>query len=361
MNCLCRYSRIADQVTRIPCCRLPNSHRASRIAYPESHCFYIVLAIMFAAGIGSGSISLAADLPDQPEEKATTTSQEQESEPLRRPLQRLEERFRGATPEERARLEEERRRLLAEAAAFGTDPTAIIGYYQLTYGHSVLTDNLRLDTATASVRVPITPNWLLLVNMPYTWADLNRSDEFPVRGAGDMTMRTGGRFYASDDVALFIGADVWFPTASETQLGTGKYMIGPGAAMAVPLARLDSLFYVIAEDFNSIGGDPSRPDLHFTQVQAAFNTIWSKQWYSLLTFSWYLDWKEGRKNTTNLISEFGYQFGEDQHWNIFAGPGVGLVGKDSPFGLDWMVQAGARWVYETPLLPETLFQPIPVK
>lgn len=40
----------------------------------------------------------------------------------------------GATPEEQARLTEERKRLSATAAANGTDPTAIVGYNQLAFG-----------------------------------------------------------------------------------------------------------------------------------------------------------------------------------------------------------------------------------
>lgn len=55
----------------------------------------------------------------------------------------------------------------------GTDPTAIVGFYQLQYGHNAFTNNLRIDNATATIRLPITPNWLLQVNMPYVWADLN--------------------------------------------------------------------------------------------------------------------------------------------------------------------------------------------
>src|SRR5437773_8725526 len=39
----------------------------------------------------------------------------------------------GPDPEKRVRLAEERKRISAAAAAFGTDPTAIDGYYQLTY------------------------------------------------------------------------------------------------------------------------------------------------------------------------------------------------------------------------------------
>src|SRR5215470_9114050 len=79
---------------------------------------------------------------------------------------------------------------------------------------------------------------------------------------------------------VFIGTDASFPTASEAQLGTGKYTIGPGGGLAVPLARVHSLLYVLAQDFNSIGGDPSRAKLHYTQVQSTFNTIWTERWWS---------------------------------------------------------------------------------
>src|SRR5262245_49083494 len=158
---------------------------------------------------------------------------ESEEEKPEGKLRRLESLIRGATPEERARLEEERKKLSAAAAGFGTDPTAIIGYYQLEYAHSTFTNNLRLDSLTATVRVPVTPNFGFMVNMPYAWADLNQSGGFTKDGTSDMTFRTGGRVYASDNLALFIGTDGSFPTSSsEKQLGTGKYTIGPGGALA---------------------------------------------------------------------------------------------------------------------------------
>src|SRR5688500_10080024 len=93
---------------------------------------FIVLGILCAVGSGTGSISIATETSsgraDEPIEK--------QPEPADGPLRRLESRVLGATPEERARLEEERKRLSAAAKAFGTDPTAINGYYELTYGHT---------------------------------------------------------------------------------------------------------------------------------------------------------------------------------------------------------------------------------
>jgi len=99
----------------------------------------------------------AAAAAATPEEKAATQSEEQRPEGKRRPVREL---LYGATPEEQARLTEERKRISAAAAAFGTDPTAIVGYYELTYGHTAFTNNLRTDRASAEVRLPITPNWL---------------------------------------------------------------------------------------------------------------------------------------------------------------------------------------------------------
>jgi hypothetical protein len=265
----------------------------------------------------------------------------------------------GATPEERTRLEEERKRLSAEAKAFGTDPTAINGYYELAYAHSTFTNNLRTDTATAEARLPITPNWLMRVTLPYVWADLNQPRGFTTNGTSDLLVRMGGRLYASPNVALFVGADVLFPTGSNDRLSTGKYTLGPAVALAVPLARLRSLFFLFVQDSSSIGGDPSRTDIHFAQVQSSINTIWTDRWYTTAAMSWAMDWENNRKTTMNLQGEVGHRFGN--HWNVFVSPGVGVVGRDTFLGLDWTVQAGVRWVFQTPFFGEKIVEQLPIQ
>jgi hypothetical protein len=61
----------------------------------------------------------------------------------------------------------------------------------------------------------------------------------------------------------------------------------------------------------------------------------------------------------NLLGEVGHRI--DKHWNVFAGPGVGVVGKDTSFGLDWTVLAGVRWVFQTPLFSEKLVEELPIE
>jgi len=272
-------------------------------------------------------------------------------------LSRLESLMQGATPEERARLTEERKRLSEAASAAGTDPTAIIGYYQLTYGHSEFTLGQRLDTATGVIRLPVTPNLGVQVTVPYTWADQTQRQGFPTNGISDTVLRAGGRVFVSEYVAVFLGTDVLFPTASPERLGTGKYTLAPGGVLAVPMARLSSMFYLLVQDYNSVGGDPSRADIHFLQVQGTVNTIWSEHWWTTVQGTWNNDWNVHRKTASNVVGQIGYRF--DNHWNVFAGPGVGITGDNTPFGLDWTVQAGIRWVFRTPLIPERLFKGLP--
>jgi hypothetical protein len=330
----------------------PCEHQGSRVIV-SAGLLLIALVTLFVAVAGGGTTPASAAVSESGENAKPDA---EPAEGKRRPLQSL---LQGTTPEEHARLEEERKRLSAAAKAFGTDPTAINGYYQLNYGHSTFTNNLRLNTATAEVRLPLTPNWLVRVTMPYVWADLNQPRGFTTNGASDLLVRTGGRLYASPDVALFIGTDVTFPTGSNDRLSTGKYTLGPGGAVAVPLPRLRSLFFTFVQDFNSVGGDPSRANIHFMQVASAVNTIWSERWWTLASMTYYVDWNNNQKTAMNLLGEVGHRF--DNHWNVYAGPGVGVVGKDTSFGLDWTVQAGVRWVFQTPLFSDQIVESLPIK
>jgi hypothetical protein len=313
----------------------------------------MVLGI-FSAVVSGAGVVLAAEGASRDD-----TAGESPSEPAEGERHRLQSLLLGATPEERAQLEAERVRLSAAARAFGTDPTAIVTYYQLVYGHSEFTNNLRLDAATAEARLALTPNWLLRVTVPYVWADLNGPRGFTTNGASDTTVRTGGRLYASPNVALFIGTDALFPTASNKLLGTGKYTLGPGGAVAVPLPRLRSLLYVLIQNFNSVGGDPSRANVSYMQVQTQVNTIWSEKWWTTVGGTWDMDWNNNRKTTMNLQGEVGYQFVKG--WNAFAGAGAGVVGRDTFLGLDWTVQAGVRWVIQGSLFSKRLLEEFPRK
>jgi hypothetical protein len=317
----------------------------------------MMVALLIVIGLLPAQVLAADTAPTAEAQSQDNKGAESEEEPPEGVLGRMESRFYGATPEERARLEEERKRLSAAAAKFGTDPTAIVGYYQLEYGRSTFTNNLVTNSATAEARLPITPNFVMRVTMPYVWADLNQPRGFTTNGASDLLVRFGGRVYASPELAVFLGGDATFPTGSNDRLTTGKYTLGPGGAAAVPLPRLSSLLFVFVQDFNSVGGDPSRTNLHFMRVTSAINTIWSEHWWSTASMEWDMNWNGNRKTTMNLLGEVGHRF--DKHWNLFASYGAGVMGRDTFLGLDWTVQAGVRWVFMTPFFQERVLEQFP--
>jgi hypothetical protein len=318
----------------------------------------MMVALLIVIGLLPAQVLAADTAPTAEAQSQDNKGAESEEEPPEGVLGRMESRFYGATPEERARLEEERKRLSAAAAKFGTDPTAIVGYYQLEYGRSTFTNNLVTNSATAEARLPITPNFIMRVTMPYVWADLNQPRGFTTNGASDLLVRFGGRVYASPELAVFLGGDATFPTGSNDRLTTGKYTLGPGGAAAVPLPRLSSLLFVFVQDFNSVGGDPSRTNLHFMRVTSAINTIWSEHWWSTASMEWDMNWNGNRKTTMNLLGEVGHRF--DKHWNLFASYGAGVAGRDTFLGLDWTVQAGVRWVFMTPFFQERVLEQFPM-
>jgi hypothetical protein len=311
----------------------------------------VTLSLVLAGGGTTPAAAAASESSEEATPDATP------AEGKRRPLQTL---LQGATPEEHERLQAERKRISAAAKSFGTDPTAINGYYELNYGNSTFSNsNLRFNSVTADVRLPVTPNWIVRATMPYLWADLDQTRGFTTHGASDMTVRTANRLYASPNVALLIGTDVVFPTGSNDRLSTGKYTLGPAGAVAIPLPRARSLLLTIVQDFSSVGGDPSRRDIHFMKTVAAVNTIWSERWWTLASMTYFVDWNNNNKTTTNLLAEVGHRF--DNHWNVFVGSGAGVAGKESPFGIDWQVLAGVRWVFQTPLFSEKLVEELPIE
>ena len=333
------------------------SHWECQVAHGVASAGFLLIVLVtlsIVAAEGSTTPASAAAVYESSEE---ATPDAKPAEGKRRPLQSL---LQGATPEEHERLEAERERLSAAAKAFGTDPTAINGYYELNYGNSTFSNsNLRFNTVNAEVRLPITPNWIVRATMPYVWADLDQTNGFTTNGASDMTVRTANRLYASPNVALLIGTDVVFPTGSNDRLSTGKYTLGPAGAVAVPLARLRSLLLTIVQDFSSVGGDPSRRDIHFMKVQSAFNTIWTERWWTLASMTYFVDWNNNNKTTMNLLGEVGHRF--DNHWNVFVASGAGVAGKESSFGVDWQMLAGVRWVFQTPLFSEKLVEELPIE
>jgi len=92
-----------------------------------------------------------------------------------------------------------------------------------------------------------------------------------------------------------------------------------------------------------VGGNPSRPDVDYSTLQLQLNTLWSKEWWTLVEGDLNLDWTRAAKTGAVLEGEVGRRFGP--HWRAWVRPGVGLWGQDVRGTYDWAAQVGMRYMF----------------
>jgi hypothetical protein len=84
-------------------------------------------------------------------------------------------------------------------------------------------------------------------------------------GLGDIYAQAFLIPYRTQKFLLVAGSGVSIPTATDRQLGTGKLTLAPAVAPVWTIPKR-GLFFVKVQDYFSIAGAGSRPDLHFMQI-----------------------------------------------------------------------------------------------
>jgi hypothetical protein len=112
-----------------------------------------------------------------------------------------------------------------------------------------------------------------------------------------------------DEVIWGVGPSVSMPTASETQLGSGKWSIGPTAV--VLLQPKWGTWGVLGRHIWSVAGDSARADVNQTLIEPFLSYNLDKGWYL----------------TTDLIITANWQATSGNEWTVPLGGGVGRVMK----------------------------------
>ncbi len=287
----------------------------------------------------SGSGPSVQEGQGQPVLEGPESDVEPKSEDPRREPRFLPPRLRPRelTPEELAEAE----RVRKLAARFGTDPTAIVGRVQLSSQYIDLPQGARASETVARVDLAFRGNWLLRADAPFLrWSDPDRPGTTSAQGMSDLSVIAGWRAYNQPEYAFFIAALSTFPTAAESGLGLGKYTVGPLIASSRFLPKWDSFLFGVFQHQLSVGGDPARQAVEFTQASAQINTIWIEQWWTTVQGVWKVDWERNAKSNMTLEFEAGRNLGGGL--GIFARPGVGIWGQDVPGAYDWNVEVGIR-------------------
>jgi hypothetical protein len=134
---------------------------------------------------------------------------------------------------------------------------------------------------------------------------------------GDLKLKFESRPVPLDGTRLFPSLEVTFPTADPPSLGNGKYQIGPGIELWVPLgasgqAGTPRLWDIgvkpLVRQVVSVGGDEASQDINYTQLEPALKIAWRQKLTLSLTPKMVFDWEQG--------GESGAVFELEPGWNI---------------------------------------------
>ena len=237
-------------------------------------------------------------------------------------------------------------RVLSQSAKdAGTSDTAFRSRIQLQYEHQNKRGPGVQDKAVLRIDRPLFDDRLYFrVDVPYyQQLDPNKPKEMTGNGAGDLLIRTGARLIEQPGFSLFAGTDVVFPTGPVAAGGKGKYQVGPGVVVEVPIPEINTLLYPLVQHFQSVGGDPSKRDVNYTKFRPKVVTVWTEQWWTILEPTWIVDWTRTNKTALNLEFEVGRKLGE--HYRTWVRPGIGLWGDDVINSYRWQLEVGVRYMF----------------
>ncbi|HSN04113.1 MAG TPA: hypothetical protein VLS44_03965 [Nitrospira sp.] len=226
----------------------------------------------------------------------------------------------------------------------GTNRTAVIGRFQVSGEYRERRDGSFQLENVERLDLPLGDRLIFRADVPFRGIDPQGSGSTSVSGLGDVSARLGGQIWTRPAFTAFLDTQVVFPTASDPNLGRGKYLVAPELTFSIPIQALNTVFLPAVQQTVSIGGDPSRKDVNTTKMGLEFTTTWANNlWWTTMEPGLYVDWNQKGKTAMNLEFEVGRRLGD--HFRAWCRPAVGLWGNGVPGAYDWFTQVGIRYMF----------------
>ncbi len=228
----------------------------------------------------------------------------------------------------------------------GTNPINFTNDLRLYYEYQNLAGGGDGHLVTFEARTPILDGKVQVrVRVPYRSLDfLAGPARISKSGLGDVNARLLTVPYLNPrrGIAIAVGLEAFFPTASEDVLGEGKFSLGPQVFVVkfAPFGIKGSLIAPAVQQVISIAGEGDRADVNRTQMDLfVLKQSDDKKTYVLLDPQYVLDW-ENDTEFGLIEAEAGYVL--DSGVSFYARPGVGF-GGDKP--LDYNVEVGTKYIF----------------
>jgi len=142
-------------------------------------------------------------------------------------------------------------------------------------------------------------------------------------GLGDLYNQVLFVPHANQSFAFATGTGMFFPTATDKTLGTGKWQIAPMVAPVWYLPPTKGFFFVKAQDVISFAGVGDRPDIHYLLVTPTLLYRPVRRWWMVAALESRTNWEND--NRTDFRA--GFQVGR-----IVGGRLGFAVRPEIPFG-----------------------------
>jgi len=166
---------------------------------------------------------------------------------------------------------------------------------------------------------------------------------FDVSGIGDFDARLLYLPYVGSKTIIAAGLEVFFDTASNDALGSGKTSLGPTLIGVFPgLLGEKSLFAPAYQYVFDVAGADDRADISRSQLDLYF--VWtlagSKNW--LIVDPQVIIDHENDRTPALVETEWGFMIAPSVGISGWVRPGFG-IGSDKPY--DWNLEAGVKFVW----------------
>jgi hypothetical protein len=186
----------------------------------------------------------------------------------------------------------------------------------------------------------VTPAFAVRIEAPLVTSGPEWSGESNQSGFGDLLLRAGYRVASGAGFAAVVGSEAILDTASKDSLGYGKQVLAPLAYASVDVPRFRSVMFPFVQHHFTVGGDDSRPDVHYTSLKFAMLTRWPRRTYTVVEPQLVVDHERDDRVGATLEAEGGKFI--DRRTALWVRPGIGLHGDDLPQVYDWALMGGGR-------------------
>jgi hypothetical protein len=221
------------------------------------------------------------------------------------------------------------------------DPSSFLTRLEVFNEFQHYENGIELNQTVIRNIIKIGKKFTTRIDIPFVHNSFSSPAGYAQFGLGDISVRLLGYKLRETRFAAFTTSlEVQFNTAASPLLGTGKNLLIPLITYSDLLKSKKDLISGVFQQVITVGGNPNRPALNFTKIQAIYLHFWSRRVWSVVADEIFVDYEHDAQ--TSMIFKGRMVDAPTPRLNIWLQGNVGLYG-DFVSRYQWGMEAGLRY------------------